>query len=92
LIKKDLKAMKYLMLNKDIMILQVGKGSCTVVLDEFTVELPPYAKKFNEICSLRRDLQLSGYPQRFIDSLINSKGCSHPNKSKSLLALCISYM
>jgi hypothetical protein len=34
----------------------------------------------NEISSLRRDLQLSGYPQGFTDLVINSKGNSRPNK------------
>jgi hypothetical protein len=32
--KKELKAMKSLRLNRDIKILQAGKGNCTVVLDE----------------------------------------------------------
>jgi hypothetical protein len=31
---KELKAMKSLMLNKDMRVLQADKGSCTVVLDE----------------------------------------------------------
>jgi hypothetical protein len=34
---------------------------------------------FNETSKLKRDLQLSGYPQGFIDSVINSKGSSYPN-------------
>jgi hypothetical protein len=37
---------------------------------------------YNEIISLRRDLQLSGYRQGFIDLVITSKGISHPNKEK----------
>jgi hypothetical protein len=32
--KKELKAVKYLRLNKEIRILQADKGNCTVVLDE----------------------------------------------------------
>jgi hypothetical protein len=43
-----------------------------------------YAK--NKIClmnNLRRDLQLSGYPQSFTDSIINSEGRSHPNKGEN---------
>jgi hypothetical protein len=37
------------------------------------------------ISSLRSDLQLNGYPQGSIDSVINSKGSSHPNKEQKLL-------
>jgi hypothetical protein len=33
----------------------------------------------NEFSNLKRDLQLNGYPQDFIESVINSKGSSHPN-------------
>jgi hypothetical protein len=40
---------------------------------------------FNEISSLRYDLQLNSYPQDFIDSAINSKGSSHPNKEEEPL-------
>jgi hypothetical protein len=36
----------------------------------------------NEISSLTRDLQLNCYPQDFIDSVINSKGSSRPNKEE----------
>jgi hypothetical protein len=45
---------------------------------------------FNEISSLRRDLQHNGCPQGFIDSVINSKGSCRPRKC--LWALCISHM
>jgi hypothetical protein len=37
---------------------------------------------FNEISSLRRDLQLSSYPEGFFDSIINSKGSSRLNKEQ----------
>jgi hypothetical protein len=37
---------------------------------------------FNRSSSLRRDLQLSGYPQGFIDSVMCS---SHPNEEEKLL-------
>jgi hypothetical protein len=37
---------------------------------------------FNEISNLRHDHQLSGYPQGFTDSVINSKGSS-PNREES---------
>jgi hypothetical protein len=48
---------------------------------------------FDEIGSLRHDLQLSGYPQGFIDSVINSKDSSHLNKEeKPLGSLCIPYV
>jgi hypothetical protein len=40
---------------------------------------------FNKISSLRRDLQLNGYPQGFIVSVINSKGSSHRNKAEKPL-------
>jgi hypothetical protein len=33
----------------------------------------------NELSNLKRDLQLNGYPQGFINSAINSKGSSHLN-------------
>jgi hypothetical protein len=47
---------------------------------------------FNEFGSLRRDLQVSGHPQRFIDSVINSKGSSCPDKQvKSLGSAYIPY-
>jgi hypothetical protein len=38
-----------------------------------------------EISSLRSDLQLNGYPQGFIDSVINSKGSSRLNKEQMIL-------
>jgi hypothetical protein len=38
-----------------------------------------------EISSLRSDLQLIGYPQGFIDSVINSKGSSRLNKGQKSL-------
>jgi hypothetical protein len=48
---------------------------------------------FNEISSLRRFLQFNGYPQGFIDSVINSKGSSGPNKEvKPLGYVCIPYV
>jgi hypothetical protein len=40
---------------------------------------------FNEISSLRRDLQLNGCSQNFIDSVIISKGSSRPNKEEKHL-------
>jgi hypothetical protein len=40
---------------------------------------------YSEISSLRCDLQLSGYPQGFIDSVINSKGSSHLKKEEQPL-------
>jgi hypothetical protein len=40
---------------------------------------------FNEVGSLKRDMQLSGSPQGFMDSVINSKGSSRPNKEKNLI-------
>jgi hypothetical protein len=39
----------------------------------------------NEISNLKRDLQLNGYPQGFIDSAINSKGSSQPNTEEKPL-------
>jgi hypothetical protein len=39
----------------------------------------------NEISSLRCDLQLNGYPQGFVDSVINSKSNSRPNKEEKPL-------
>jgi hypothetical protein len=39
----------------------------------------------NEIRRLKHDLQLSGYPQGFIDSVINSEGSSLSNKDKKPL-------
>jgi hypothetical protein len=48
---------------------------------------------FNEISSLRRDLQLNGHPQDFVDSVINSKGSSRPNKEdKPLDSVYILYV
>jgi hypothetical protein len=39
------------------------------------------------------DLQLSGFPPLFIDSVLNSKGTSHPEKEKKPLgSLSIPYM
>jgi hypothetical protein len=38
---------------------------------------------FNEICSLRRDLQLNGNPHGLIDSVINSKRSSRLNKGQN---------
>jgi hypothetical protein len=40
---------------------------------------------FKEINSLRSYLQLSGYPQGFLDSVINSKGSSRLNKEQKPL-------
>jgi hypothetical protein len=39
----------------------------------------------NEISNLRRDLQLNGYPQDFIGSVIYSFGSSHPNEEEKPL-------
>jgi hypothetical protein len=47
----------------------------------------------NEISNLRSDLQLNGYPQGFIDSIINSKGSGCLNKEeKPLGSVYIPYM
>jgi hypothetical protein len=47
----------------------------------------------NEIENLRRDFQLNGYPQGFIDSVINSEGSSQPNKEeKPLGSVSIPYV
>jgi hypothetical protein len=40
---------------------------------------------FNEISNLRCELQLNGYPQDFIDSVINSRSSSHLNKEEKPL-------
>jgi hypothetical protein len=40
---------------------------------------------WNEIIGLRQDLQLSGYRQGFINSIINSRGSSHLNKEQKPL-------
>jgi hypothetical protein len=40
---------------------------------------------FNEISNLRPDLRLNVYPQGFIDSVINSKRISCPNKEEKAL-------
>jgi hypothetical protein len=46
-----------------------------------------------EINNLRHDLQLNGYPQGFIDSVINSKGSSRPKtEEKPLDSLYIPYV
>jgi hypothetical protein len=42
---------------------------------------------FSEIGSLKHYLQLNGYPQGFVDSVINSKGSSRPNKEKNFWPL-----
>jgi hypothetical protein len=47
---------------------------------------------FNEISNLKHDLQLSSYPQGFIDSVINSKGSSHLNTEEKPLGSVISHM
>jgi hypothetical protein len=48
---------------------------------------------FDEISNLKRDLQLNGYPQGFIDSVINSKGSSDPNtEEKPLGSVYIPYV
>jgi hypothetical protein len=39
---------------------------------------------FNKISSLRYDLQVNGYPQGFIDSVIDYTGGSCPNKEERL--------
>jgi hypothetical protein len=41
---------------------------------------------FNEIRNMRRDLQLSGYPKGFIDSVISSKGSRLLNEEEKSLA------
>jgi hypothetical protein len=48
---------------------------------------------FIEVGNLTRDIQLSGYPQGFIDSVINSKGSISPNKEgKPLGSVYIPYV
>jgi hypothetical protein len=48
---------------------------------------------FDEISSLTRDLQLSGYPQDFTDSVFNSKGSRRLNKEqKPLTSVYIVYV
>jgi hypothetical protein len=47
---------------------------------------------FNEISSLRRDLQLKGYPQGFSDSVINSKGSNRLNKEQKPLGFVCTNM
>jgi hypothetical protein len=44
----------------------------------------------DEICGLKLDLQLNGYPRGFIDSVINSKGSSRLNKEEK--PLCCVYI
>jgi hypothetical protein len=47
----------------------------------------------NEISNVRCDLQLTAYPQGFIDSVINSKGSSRLNKEvRPLGSFCIPYV
>jgi hypothetical protein len=48
--------------------------------------MPRTTRSVNEISNLRRDLELSGYPQGFIDSINNSKDYSHPNKEEEPLS------
>jgi hypothetical protein len=45
-----------------------------------------------KIGSLRHDLQLNGYPQGFIDPVINSKGSSSNKEEKSLGSMYIPYV
>jgi hypothetical protein len=46
-----------------------------------------------EISNLRSDLQLNGYPQNFIDSVIKFKGSSRLSKEqKPLGSVCIPYV
>jgi predicted GIY-YIG superfamily endonuclease len=46
-----------------------------------------------EVNNLRRDLQLSGYPQGFINSVVRSKGSSHQkNEEKPLGSMYIPYV
>jgi hypothetical protein len=55
--------------------------------------MPEWQDLFNEISNLRRDLQLNGYPQGFIDLVINSMGSSHLNsEEKSLGSVYIPYV
>jgi hypothetical protein len=48
--------------------------------------------RFNVIASLSHGLQLSGYPQGSIDSVINSKGTSRPNKEEKPLGSVYEYI
>jgi hypothetical protein len=45
-----------------------------------------------EINNLRHDLQLNGYPQGFIDSVMNPKGSSHPKTEEKPLDSVYSYI
>jgi hypothetical protein len=56
-----------------------------------TTERPPYAKN-DKTCLMRCDLQLIGYTQGFINSVINSKGSSRLNKEQKPWAPCISHI
>jgi hypothetical protein len=47
---------------------------------------------FNENSKLRRDFQLSVYPQVFVDSVINSRITGRPNIEENLSALCRSHI
>jgi hypothetical protein len=47
---------------------------------------------FNEISSLRYDHQFSGFPQGFIDSVINSKGISRPKRYRNPLGIVNVYI
>jgi hypothetical protein len=49
----------------------------------FNSELPPYTE--NDTILLRRDLQLNGYPQGFIDSVINSYGIPYVKGAAEML-------
>jgi hypothetical protein len=42
-----------------------------------------------EINNLRHDLPLKGYPQSFIDSVINPKGSSHPVSGFCIYSTCV---
>lgn len=53
----------------------------------FTIELPPNAKN-----DKRHYLQLSGYPQHFIDPVINTKGSSCPKKENLLGSVYIPHV
>jgi hypothetical protein len=55
--------------------------------------MPRTTRSVKEISSLGSDLQLKGYPQGFLDSVINSMGSSRLNKEqKPLGAVYIPYV
>jgi hypothetical protein len=55
--------------------------------------MPRTSGSVNEISSLRRDLQLNGYPQSSTDLAINWKGSFSPSKVEQHLgSVCVPYV